>query len=272
MSAPDAIRVAVVGVGHLGRHHARILAGMPGVQLVGILDLNGERAQEIAAACGTAVLTELAQLPGTVDAVTIAVPTESHLAVALPLVEAGVPVLVEKPLARSVAEADRLLAVARARRGDGGRGPHGAFQSGSRRGAPAPRCAALHRGAPPRHVPGAQPRHRRRVRPDDPRSGRDPVDRGFAGGGHRCSGRAGADAAHRHCERPPAVCIRLHRESDGEPHQPRSCPQDPPVPDGLVHLGRLRRAGARGVAAGAAADRSSEHRRRQAGGCAARSR
>ncbi len=115
MSAPDAIRVAVVGVGHLGRHHARILAGMPGVQLVGILDLNGERAQDIAAACGTAVLTELTQLPGTVDAVTIAVPTGSHVAVALPLVEAGVPVLVEKPLARSVTEADRLLAVARAR-------------------------------------------------------------------------------------------------------------------------------------------------------------
>jgi predicted dehydrogenase len=115
MSATGVIRVAVVGVGHLGRHHARILAAMPGVQLVGILDLDGERAQEVASACGTAVLTDLAQLSGTVDAVTIAVPTESHLAVALPLIESGVPVLVEKPLARSVAEADRLLEAARAR-------------------------------------------------------------------------------------------------------------------------------------------------------------
>jgi predicted dehydrogenase len=110
----DDLRVAVVGVGHLGRHHARILAALPGVQLRAVLDLNGERAQEIAAACGTAVLTDLTQLRGTVDAVTVAVPTESHLAVALPLIEAGIPVLVEKPLARSVADADRLLSAARA--------------------------------------------------------------------------------------------------------------------------------------------------------------
>jgi predicted dehydrogenase len=109
------LRVAVVGVGHLGRHHARILASLPGVELVGILDVNRERAQEIAEACGTRVLTHLAELPGLVDAVTIAVPTESHVAVAQPLVDAGVPVLVEKPLARSVAEADALLGAAAAR-------------------------------------------------------------------------------------------------------------------------------------------------------------
>jgi predicted dehydrogenase len=115
MSAGDALRVAVVGVGHLGRHHARILAALPGVRLVGIVDLNPERAQEIAAACRTEVLTDMARLPGAVDAVTIAVPTESHVGVALPLVEAGVPVLVEKPLARSLAEADVLLAAARDR-------------------------------------------------------------------------------------------------------------------------------------------------------------
>ena len=89
MSAAGVIRIAVVGVGHLGRHHARILGAMPGVQVVGILDLNGERAREVASASGTAVLTDLAQLPGTVDAVTIAVPTESHLAVALPLIESN---------------------------------------------------------------------------------------------------------------------------------------------------------------------------------------
>jgi predicted dehydrogenase len=114
MSTERTIRVAVIGVGHLGRHHARILATMPGVHLVGILDLNRQRAREIAAASKTEVLTDVGQLPGAVDAVTIAVPTESHLAVAQPLVEAGVPVLVEKPLARSVAEADVLLATARA--------------------------------------------------------------------------------------------------------------------------------------------------------------
>ena len=115
MSSARPLRVAVIGVGHLGRHHARILSGLAGVRLAGVLDLNRQRAQEIAAACNTEVLTDLAHLPGTVDAVTIAVPTESHLGVALPLVKAGVPVLVEKPLARSVADADVLLAAARAR-------------------------------------------------------------------------------------------------------------------------------------------------------------
>lgn len=109
MSTAAPLRVAVVGVGHLGRHHARILSTLPGVHLVGILDLNRQRAQEIAASCGTEVLTDLS---GQFDAVTIAVPTESHVAVAQPLLERGIPVLVEKPLARSVAEADGLVALA----------------------------------------------------------------------------------------------------------------------------------------------------------------
>jgi len=114
MSTGD-LRVGVVGVGHLGRHHARILGGLPGVRLAGVLDLNRERAREVAAACKTEAFNDLSELPGAVDAVTIAVPPESHLGVALPLVEAGLPVLVEKPLARSVGEADRLLEAARTR-------------------------------------------------------------------------------------------------------------------------------------------------------------
>ena len=112
MSAPT-LRVAVIGVGHVGRHHARILGGMPGVTLAGILDLNRQRATEIAAACRTEVLTDAAALPGLVDAVTIAVPTASHSVVARPLLERGIPVLIEKPLARSVGEAEALLDVAR---------------------------------------------------------------------------------------------------------------------------------------------------------------
>jgi predicted dehydrogenase len=104
--------MAVVGVGHLGRHHARILSTLPGVHLVGILDLNWERAREIAAVSNTSVLADLS---GEFDAVTIAVPTESHAAVATPLLERGIPLLVEKPLARSIAEADALVALAEAR-------------------------------------------------------------------------------------------------------------------------------------------------------------
>jgi predicted dehydrogenase len=106
------LRVAVVGVGHVGRHHARILCDMPGVTLAGILDLNRQRATEIAAACKTEVLTDAAALPDLVDAVTIAVPTASHAAVARPLLERGIPVLIEKPLARSVSEAEALLDLA----------------------------------------------------------------------------------------------------------------------------------------------------------------
>jgi predicted dehydrogenase len=114
MSAP-ALRMAVVGVGHLGRHHVRLLAAMDGVTLTGVVDSNEARASEIAAGAGTTAYTSWRDLVGAVDAVTIAVPTEAHLDVALGLIAAGVHVLVEKPLARSVAEADALIAAAAAR-------------------------------------------------------------------------------------------------------------------------------------------------------------
>lgn len=106
------MRVAVVGVGHLGKHHARILGSMPGVELVAVVDTNQARAQEIAAANNTQALTDVSGLIGTVDAVSIAVPTERHLEIALPFLKAGVPVLVEKPMARSLEEADLMIAAA----------------------------------------------------------------------------------------------------------------------------------------------------------------
>ena len=110
----SALRTAVVGVGHLGKHHARLLATLPDVTLVGVVDTNQARAAEIAASAGTAAFTDWRDLPP-VDAVTVATPTESHLAVAEGLLARGVHVLVEKPLARSVEEADRLIAAAAAR-------------------------------------------------------------------------------------------------------------------------------------------------------------
>jgi predicted dehydrogenase len=106
------LRVAVIGVGHLGRHHARILSTLPGAELVGVVDINRPRAEEVAAAAKTRVL-DGDSLLGAVDAVTIAVPTEQHLEVALPLLRAGIGVLVEKPMARSVGEADEMMAAAR---------------------------------------------------------------------------------------------------------------------------------------------------------------
>ena len=109
------LRLAVVGVGHLGQHHARILAAMPGVELVGVADIKPDRAREVAATYSTTPYTDAASLVGRVDGVCIATPTVSHVEVALPFVEAGAAVLVEKPLAASLADADRLVAAAAAR-------------------------------------------------------------------------------------------------------------------------------------------------------------
>lgn len=106
------MRVAVIGVGHLGQHHARIYAAMEGVELVGVVDTNRARAEEIAQKFGTVAFHDPQALAGRVEAVSVAVPTEAHLAVALPLLEARTAVLVEKPLAASLEEADRLIAAA----------------------------------------------------------------------------------------------------------------------------------------------------------------
>jgi predicted dehydrogenase len=107
--------MAVIGVGSLGQHHARILAAMPHADLVGVVDIKPDRAKEVAAQYGTTAYSNASELVGRVDAVSIATPTVSHVAVALPFVESGAAVLVEKPLAAAVEDADRLLAAADAR-------------------------------------------------------------------------------------------------------------------------------------------------------------
>lgn len=113
--AADRLRAAVVGVGHLGRHHARILSTLEGVELVAVVDTNSERAAAASAATGAAALADFREvLDGKVDAVSIAVPTEVHRDIALPFLERGVATLVEKPIARSLTEADELVAAARA--------------------------------------------------------------------------------------------------------------------------------------------------------------
>src|SRR5262245_51782823 len=111
------LRVAVIGVGYLGQHHARLLSAADEVELVGVVDIKPGRADEIAAKYSTRAFTAaqdvLGQnLPGGVDAVTIAVPTVAHVPVAMSFIERGVSVLIEKPLAQSVDEADRLLEAA----------------------------------------------------------------------------------------------------------------------------------------------------------------
>ena len=105
--------VGVIGVGALGQHHARHLAGLDEVQLSGVYDLDPARARTIAAELGTRAFPSLDDLLHRVEAVTVAVPTPAHVTVGLSALEHGVPVLMEKPLAATLAEADQLIAAAR---------------------------------------------------------------------------------------------------------------------------------------------------------------
>jgi predicted dehydrogenase len=107
-------RLAVVGVGHLGRHHARLLAARTDVEFVAVVDLIPERAHAAVAGTGAEALTDARALAGRVDAVVIAVPTASHLELARPFLDAGVHVLIEKPMASSLAQADELIGAAAA--------------------------------------------------------------------------------------------------------------------------------------------------------------
>ena len=106
------LRVGVVGVGHLGQHHARILAAMPDVELVAVADSRPEQAQTVADRCGTRAVSDYHELLGRVDAVSIAVPTVLHREVAGTFLSRGIPALVEKPLASSLAEAELLVSLA----------------------------------------------------------------------------------------------------------------------------------------------------------------
>jgi len=106
------MKAAVIGVGHLGQHHARILASLPGVSLAGVVDINSERASTIAGEFGTAAFGDAREISG-LDLAVIATPTESHAAIAMPLVESGVHTLIEKPLTQTLAEADALIDAAK---------------------------------------------------------------------------------------------------------------------------------------------------------------
>ncbi|MBI2930748.1 MAG: Gfo/Idh/MocA family oxidoreductase [Planctomycetes bacterium] len=110
------LRVAVVGVGHLGRHHARIYASMPDVTLAGVVDTASGRAEEVGREHRAAAFTDYREILGKVDAVSIAVPTVGHFAVAKEFLERGIPVLVEKPLAKTIEEAEELVRIARRHR------------------------------------------------------------------------------------------------------------------------------------------------------------
>ncbi|NCA69904.1 MAG: Gfo/Idh/MocA family oxidoreductase [Sphingobacteriia bacterium] len=111
---PDRLRVAVIGVGYLGRFHALIYSRMPNVELVGVLDSDPARAAAVAAEAGCRVLPRLDDVIQDAEAVSIVVPTTAHLEVAAPLLTRGIPVLLEKPIAASLADAQQIVDLAQA--------------------------------------------------------------------------------------------------------------------------------------------------------------
>jgi predicted dehydrogenase len=113
--ASERIRAAVVGVGYLGAFHAEKYANLPGVELVGVVDLDPVRAAAIGRKVGAPVFERVEALFDRVDCASIAVPTPEHFAVAAALLERGIDVLVEKPITATVEEGRRLVELAAAR-------------------------------------------------------------------------------------------------------------------------------------------------------------
>lgn len=107
------VRLAVVGCGEFGRNHARVYQELENVELVGVFDHNAESGEKVAQEFGTRAFSSLGELRGAVDAASVAVPTAAHQEIGCELMKMGVDVLVEKPMARTVSEADALIAAAR---------------------------------------------------------------------------------------------------------------------------------------------------------------
>jgi len=106
------IKVGVIGVGALGKHHARIYSEIDGVRLIGVADIQAERSSEVARKHGCEALTEYKELFGKVDAVSLAVPTEDHARIGVECLEQSMDVLVEKPIASTLEDGERLIRAA----------------------------------------------------------------------------------------------------------------------------------------------------------------
>ena len=103
------IRTAVIGAGSFGRHHLRILSQSPGAQLAGVVDSDAQRAAAAAIQHSCPAYASIAELAGKVDAAVVAVPTSAHADVGCALLESGIDVLIEKPIAPDVASARHLV-------------------------------------------------------------------------------------------------------------------------------------------------------------------
>jgi predicted dehydrogenase len=105
----EALRIGVVGCGAMGRNHVRLLSGMREADLVGVFDRDDSVCKAVAAEYGAQACRSIDELAGAAEALVLAVPTVAHAAIGCPLLERGLDLLVEKPLASSLDEADRLL-------------------------------------------------------------------------------------------------------------------------------------------------------------------
>jgi predicted dehydrogenase len=103
------VKAGVIGVGHLGQHHARIYSEIETAELTAVADSDKGRAEEIAARYGARAFTDYRDMLGEVQAVSVATPTSAHIGIAMECLRAGIDVLVEKPITVSVAEADALV-------------------------------------------------------------------------------------------------------------------------------------------------------------------
>ncbi len=258
---PGSVRLAVIGVGHLGRHHARLAATVPRASLVAVVDVVEDRAREAARATGALALTDYRALFGRVDAVVVAVPTVDHLRVAREFLDRGVHVLVEKPMAASLADADALVEAAErsgARLAVGHTERHNPAVGAALPIVTSPRFIEVHRlsGFPERSL-DIDVVFDVMIHDLDIVLAMDRI-RGARGRRRR---RAGAHAAGRYRQRPHPLRVRMRGQHHGEPDQPGQGAEDPLLPAGHVRLGGLSGAGARGLAARAPGGRAPGDRR-----------
>ncbi len=112
---PKTIRVGVIGTGHLGTRHAQIYTEIPGVELIAICDTDLPRSQKLASELGCAAYADYRQLFGTVDAVSLATPTSTHGEIGKAILKQGIDILIEKPIATHMTEANTLIRTAKAK-------------------------------------------------------------------------------------------------------------------------------------------------------------
>ena len=109
----EKLRVAVVGVGNLGKHHARVYTELQDVELAGVVDVDARTAGKVAHRLGVSAYARLSDIPGRLDGVSVVVPTEAHRPMALEALERGANVLIEKPIALDMADATMIIDRAR---------------------------------------------------------------------------------------------------------------------------------------------------------------